>query len=73
MKAINMVTRGQRKLGRIIRKLENSVELSNKESMAKESERKYLEEVRKLSGYSDDYPVQSLCNPFLQKKYPKDP
>ncbi len=73
MKAINMVTRGQRKLGRIIRKLENSVELSNKESMAKESERRHLEQLRKLSGYSDDYPVQSLSNQFLQKKYPKDP
>ncbi len=73
MKAMTMVTRGQRRLGRIIRKLENSVELSTKESMAKESERKYREKVRKLSSYSDEYPVQSLCNPFLQKKYPNDP
>ncbi len=73
MIAITMVTRGQKRLGRTIRKLENSVELSTKESMAKDSERKYLEKVRKLSGYSDDYPVQSLCNPFLQKKSPKDP
>ncbi len=73
MKAITMVTRGQRRLGRTIRKLENSVELSTKESMAKESERKYREKVRKLSGYDGDYPVESLCNPSLQKKYPRDP
>ena len=49
-----MVTRGARKLGRTIRKLSNSVELSSKESAAKESERKYREKVRKLSGYTDD-------------------
>jgi hypothetical protein len=63
-----MVTRGQRKIGRMIRKLENSVELSTKESMAKESEKKYRERVRKLAGYTDDYPVQSLCDTFVQEK-----
>ena len=38
-----MVTRGQRRLGRTIRSLENSVEFSAKESKARESERKYRE------------------------------
>jgi len=36
-----MVTRGARRIGRTIWKLGNSVELSSKESKAKESERKY--------------------------------
>ncbi|MCX8150253.1 MAG: hypothetical protein N3D85_01935 [Candidatus Bathyarchaeota archaeon] len=52
-----MVTRGQRKLGRLIRKLENSVELSSKESQAKEAERQQ----RKKTGVDiSDSPVQSL-------------
>ena len=40
-----MVTRGQRRLGRTIRTLENSVEFSPKESKARESERKYKEKI----------------------------
>ena len=63
-----MVTRGARKLGRTIRKLSNSVELSSKESAAKESERKYKEKVRKLSGYTDDSPIQSLRDLIVNKK-----
>ncbi len=55
-----MVTRGQRSLGRTIRKLSNSVEFSNKESRAKESEKKYKQNIRKRLGYTDDYPVQDL-------------
>jgi hypothetical protein len=68
-----MVTRGQRRLGRTIRKLENSVELSTKESKAKESEKEYLEKVQKLLGYTDDSPVQSLREPFIRKKDFKEP
>ena len=41
-----MVTRSQRRLGRTIRTLENSVELSAKEIKAKESERKYREKIK---------------------------
>lgn len=63
-----MVTRGARRIGRTIRKLGNSVELSTKESVAKESEKKYREKVRKLSGYTEDSPVQTLRDPFIYKK-----
>jgi hypothetical protein len=52
-----MVTRGQRQLGRTIRKLENSVEFSTKETQAKQSEKKYKENAQKNM---EDSPVQSL-------------
>jgi hypothetical protein len=52
-----MVTRGQRQLGKTIRKLESSVEFSTKESMAKQSEKKYKENAQKSS---EDSPVKSL-------------
>ncbi len=63
-----MVTRGQRSLGRTIRKLSNSIEFSNKESIAKETEKKYKENIRKRLGYAEDYPVQSLRYPPIQPK-----
>ncbi|HLN46602.1 MAG: hypothetical protein ACM3WQ_02755 [Chloroflexota bacterium] len=63
-----MVTRGHRTLGRTIRKLSNSVEFSNKESMARESEKKYKENVRKRLGYTVDYPVQDLRDPSTHQK-----
>ena len=63
-----MVTRGQRRLGRTIRKLENSVELSTKESKAKEAEKKYLEKVQNLEEYTDDSPVQNLRELFIRQK-----
>ena len=52
-----MVTRGQSRLGRTIRNLENSVEFSTKESKALESEREYNE---KIEQSFDDSPVQDL-------------
>ena len=52
-----MVTKGQRRLGRTIRTLENSVEFSPKESKARESERKYKE---KIEQSFEDSPVQDL-------------
>jgi len=55
-----MVTRGQRRLGRTIRTLENSVELSAKESKARESEKKYRETIQAQSEFSEDSPVQNL-------------
>jgi hypothetical protein len=57
-----MVTRGHRRLGRTIRKLEASVELSSKESKAKDSEKKYVEKIQKSRELADDSPVQSLQN-----------
>jgi hypothetical protein len=52
-----MVTRGQRRLGRTIRNLENSVEFSAKESRARESERKYREKIKQEF---EDSPVRDL-------------
>jgi hypothetical protein len=52
-----MVTRGQRRLGKTIRTLENSVELSSKECNARKSERKYKE---KIEQNFEDSPVQDL-------------
>ena len=52
-----MVTRGQRKLGRTIRTLENSVEFSAKENKARESERECKE---KIERNFEDSPVQDL-------------
>ena len=52
-----MVTRCQRRLGRTIRNLENSVEFSPKETRARESEKKYKE---KIEHNFEDSPVQNL-------------
>jgi hypothetical protein len=60
-----MVTRGQRRLGRTIRTLENSVELSAKENKARESEKKYKE---KLERNFEDSPVQDLRRLANKKK-----
>ena len=63
-----MVTRGQRRLGRTIRKLENSVELSAKESRAKEAEKRYRETTQRLAGHAEDSPIQSLRNLSIRKQ-----
>ena len=68
-----MVTRGQHRLGRIIRKLEESVELSGKESRAKESERKYKEKTQRALGYTDDSPIQNLRDSSKRKKDQEKP
>jgi len=68
-----MVTRGQHRLGRIIRKLEESVELSGKESQAKESERKYKEKTQRALGYTDDSPIQNLRDSSKRKKDQEKP
>ena len=65
-----MVTKGQRRLGRTIRKLENSVELSSKESRARESEKKYREKAQSASECPENSPVQSLSNLMTRKKNP---
>ncbi len=62
-----MVTKGQRRLGRTIRKLENSVELSSKESMARESQKKYKEKVQTSTKCHEDAPVQSLRHLLIRK------
>ncbi|MCW3997073.1 MAG: hypothetical protein NWF10_00700 [Candidatus Bathyarchaeota archaeon] len=56
-----MVTRSQRRLRRTIKILENSVELSAKETDAKILEKSYKNKIRKDYGI-EDYPVQSLTD-----------
>ena len=60
-------TRGQRRIGRTIRKLEGSVELSSKETMAKEAEKKYTQKTQATLGYTDNSAVQNLRDPAKWK------
>ena len=62
------VTRGQRRIGRTIRKLEGSVELSAKESKANEQEKIYKQKTQASLGYADDSPIQNLRDPSKWKK-----
>ena len=61
------VTKGERRIGRTIRKIEASVELSVKESLAKEDEKQYRQKTQQQSEL-DDSPVQSLRYPINRKK-----
>ena len=54
------VTRGQRGLGRKIRKLEDSVEFSSKENKAKVAEINLKQKTQSAMGVTDDSPIQSL-------------
>jgi hypothetical protein len=62
------VTKGQRQLGRKIRKLENSVEISSKEGRAKLAEQHYRQKTQTNQGYSNDSPVQNLRDSSKWKK-----
>jgi hypothetical protein len=53
-------TIGERRLGRTIYKLGNSVELSSKEGQAKVAEQKYKKKTQADQGYTEDSPVQNL-------------
>jgi len=53
-------TRGQRRIGRTIHKLENSVELSCKEGKAKIAEQQYKRKTQAAQGVTEDSPVQNL-------------
>jgi len=64
----SMVTRGQRRIGRTIRKLEGSVELSAKESKAKEEEKNYKQKTQAAQGYTNDSLIQNLKDPSKWKK-----
>ncbi|MGD6806843.1 MAG: hypothetical protein ACQCN4_07775 [Candidatus Bathyarchaeia archaeon] len=61
-------TIGERRLGRTIYKLGNSVELSSKEGKAKLAENNYKQKVQTEQGYSEDSPVQNLCDSSKWKK-----
>ena len=62
------VTKGQRQLGRKIRKLENSVEFSSNECKAKISEQKYKQKTQTSQGYTEDSPVQNLRDVSKRQK-----
>ena len=62
------VTKGQRQLGRKIRKLENSVELSSNECKAKLAEQKYKQKTQVTQGFTSDSPVQNLRDESKWKK-----
>ena len=62
------VTKGQRRIGRTIRKLEGSVELSSKESKAKVAEKNYKQKTQASFGFTDDSPVQNLRDASKWKK-----
>jgi hypothetical protein len=55
-----MVTIGQRRLGKTIRKLENSVEFSPKECKAKVADKKYQSKINQNNNLPEDSPVQNL-------------
>ncbi|MCL2172234.1 MAG: hypothetical protein FWB84_01100 [Candidatus Bathyarchaeota archaeon] len=56
-------TIGERRLGRNISKLSNSVEFSSKECQAKVSETVTKRKVQTEQGYTDDSPIQNLRDP----------
>jgi hypothetical protein len=62
------VTKGQRQLGRKIRKLENSIELSSNECKAKLAEQKYKQKTQETQGITSDSPVQNLRDASKWKK-----
>ena len=62
------VTKGQRRIGRTIRKLEDSVELSAKETKAKVAEKNYKKKTQASLGFTDDSPVQNLRDSSKWKK-----
>lgn len=65
-------TVGERRLGRTIYKLGNSVELSSKEGKAKIAEQKYKQAAQAKQGLGEDSPVQNLRDPATwKKKQPK--
>jgi len=62
------VTKGQRRIGKTIRKLENSVELSSKEGKAKMAEQEYKQKAQVAQGYTDDSPIQNLRDTSNREK-----
>ena len=61
-------TRGERRLGRTIRKLEGSVELSAKEDKAKAAEKTYKKKTQATLGFTEDGAVQNLRDASKWKK-----
>jgi hypothetical protein len=66
-------TVGERRLGRTIYKLGNSVELSSKEGKAKVAEQNYKQKTQAAQGFSEDSPVENLRDASKYKKQQKQP
>ncbi|MCL2643283.1 MAG: hypothetical protein FWD52_07220 [Candidatus Bathyarchaeota archaeon] len=60
-------TIGERRLGRTIYKLGNSVEFSGKECRAKVSEDSTKQKLQTEQGYTEDSPIQNLRDPKNHK------
>ena len=60
-------TKGGRRIGKTIRKLESSVEISSKESDAKEDEKRYRKKAIQR-WQPEDSPVQSLVHGSSEKR-----
>jgi hypothetical protein len=61
-------TVGERRLGRTIYKLGNSVELSSKEGKAKLEEQTLKRKTLEAQGYTDDSPVENLRDASKRKE-----
>jgi len=61
-------TIGERRLGRTIYKMGNSIEFSSKEGKAKISEEKIKEKSQNKEGFDADSPVQNIRDPANWKK-----
>ena len=68
-----MVTKGERRIGRTIRKIENTVEFSDKETRAKQAEKEYRENAQTTWGCTKDSPVQNLRDLLNRKKGHAEP
>ncbi len=64
-------TIGERRLGRTIYKLGNSVELSSKEGKAKLAEHNFKEKAQEDQGFTSDSPVENLRDPAKWRKNQK--
>jgi hypothetical protein len=61
-------TVGERRIGRTIRKLGNSVELSSKEGKAKVAEQNYKQKTQRTQGLTSDSPIENLRDSAKWKK-----
>jgi hypothetical protein len=61
-------TVGERRIGRTIRKLGNSVELSSKEGKAKMAEQNYKQKTQRTQGFTADSPIENLRDSAKWKK-----
>jgi hypothetical protein len=70
MQSMGKCTRtvGERRLGRTIYKLGNSVELSNKEGKAKIAEQSVKQKTQTAQGVEADSPVENIRDPANWKK-----